>query len=148
MTGRVRRITRRTVADAIPAFEWLPSWRDGLAQNALAALGVWAVLVPQSMAYASLAGVPPVNGLYTAVVALVVYAILGTSRQLNVGPSSGVAVLSAATVAPLAARRQRALRHALRGARGRDRRQCSSSRGSRASDSSPSSSRSPSSPAT
>ncbi len=63
---------------------------------------MWAVLVPQSMAYASLAGVPPVNGLYTAVVALVVYAILGTSRQLNVGPSSGVAVLSAATIAPLA----------------------------------------------
>ena len=123
-------------------------WRDGLAQNALAALAVWAVLVPQSMAYASLAGVPPVNGLYTASWRCVVYALLGTSRQLNVGPSSGVAVLSAATVAPLAlgdGERFVVLSAALAVAH---RAQCSSSRGSRASGSSPSSSRSPSSPAT
>jgi high affinity sulfate transporter 1 len=54
------------------------------------------------MAYASLAGVPPVAGLYAALAGLVVYALLGTSGQLNVGPSSGIAVLSAAVVAPLA----------------------------------------------
>jgi high affinity sulfate transporter 1 len=54
------------------------------------------------MAYASLAGVPPVYGLYAALAGLVVYALLGTSRQLNVGPSSSIAVLSAATIAPLA----------------------------------------------
>jgi high affinity sulfate transporter 1 len=68
----------------------------------LAALAVWAVLVPQSMAYATLAGVPPVYGLYAAIVGLVLYGLLGTSRELNVGPSSSVAVLTAATVAPLA----------------------------------------------
>ncbi len=72
-------------------------------RDTLGALAVWAVLVPQAMAYASLAGVPPVRGLYAACAGLLLYAILGTSRQLNVGPSSGVAILSAATVAPLAA---------------------------------------------
>jgi SulP family sulfate permease len=93
---------RLPLAVAVPAASWLPAWRDGLSRNALAGLAVWAVLVPQSMAYASLAGVPPIHGLYAALAGLVVYALLGTSRQLNVGPSSGVAVLSAATVAPLA----------------------------------------------
>lgn len=97
-----RRRPGRTLAGAIPAASWLPSWRDGLSRNAVAGLAVWAVLVPQAMAYASLAGVPPVNGLYAALAGLVLYALLGTSRQLNVGPSSGIAVLSAATVAPLA----------------------------------------------
>ncbi len=97
-----RRLSARALAGAVPATSWLPAWRDGLSRNALAGLAVWAVLVPQSMAYASLAGVPPVHGLYAALAGLVVYALLGTSRQLNVGPSSGVAVLSAATVAPLA----------------------------------------------
>jgi high affinity sulfate transporter 1 len=54
------------------------------------------------MAYATLAGVPPVYGLYAAVAGLVIYGLLGTSRVLNVGPSSGPAVMAAATVAPLA----------------------------------------------
>lgn len=93
---------RPSLAGLLPAASWLPGWRNGLGRNALAGLAVWAVLVPQSMAYASLAGVPPVSGLYAALAGLVVYALLGTSRQLNVGPSSGIAVLSAATVAPLA----------------------------------------------
>ena len=87
----------------VPAAQWLPRWRSNWRRDALAALAVWAVLVPQSMAYATLAGVPPVYGLYAAIVGLVVYGLLGTSRELNVGPSSSVAVLSAATVAPLAA---------------------------------------------
>jgi high affinity sulfate transporter 1 len=90
------------LTELVPAASWLPGWRRDLSRNAVAGLAVWALLVPQSMAYASLAGVPPVNGLYAALAGLVVYALLGTSRQLNVGPSSGVAVLSAATVAPLA----------------------------------------------
>ena len=94
---------RGAVAWAVPATEWLPHWRGLLKRDALAALGVWAVLVPQAMAYATLAGVPPVYGLYAAIAGLCVYGLLGTSRQLNVGPSSGVAVVTAATVAPLAA---------------------------------------------
>ncbi len=87
----------------IPALGWLPRWRLTVKRDTLSALAVWAVLVPQSMAYASLAGVPPVQGLYAACAGLLLYALLGTSRQLNVGPSSGVAILSAATVAPIAA---------------------------------------------
>lgn len=94
---------RGAVSWAVPATEWLPHWRGLLKRDAVAALGVWALLVPQSMAYATLAGVPPIYGLYAAVAGLVVYGLLGTSRELNVGPSSGVAVMTAATVAPLAA---------------------------------------------
>jgi sulfate permease, SulP family len=94
---------RSALARAVPAVGWLPSWRKTLKPDALAALAVWAVLVPQAMAYAALAGVPPVRGLYAACAGLLLYALLGTSRQLNVGPSSGMAILSAATVAPIAA---------------------------------------------
>ncbi len=94
---------RAAVRWAIPASEWMPQWRILIRRDAVAAIAVWAVLVPQAMAYATLAGVPPVYGLYAAVSGLLVYGLLGTSRQLNVGPSSGVAVMTAAAVAPLAA---------------------------------------------
>jgi sulfate permease, SulP family len=90
------------LARAVPAVGWLPSSRQTLRGDTLAALAVWAVLVPQAMAYAALAGVPPVRGLYAACAGLLLYALIGTSRQLNVGPSSGVAILSAATIAPIA----------------------------------------------
>jgi sulfate permease, SulP family len=93
----------RSIVRAIPAVAWLPSWRLTLKRDTLSALAVWALLVPQAMAYAALAGVPPVRGLYAACAGLLLYALLGTSRQLNVGPSSGLAILSAATVAPIAA---------------------------------------------
>ncbi|MDX2378239.1 MAG: SulP family inorganic anion transporter, partial [Acidimicrobiia bacterium] len=66
-----------------------------------AALTVWAVVVPQSLAYATLAGVPSVHGLYAAVAALAAYAIFGTCRDLNMGAESTVALMSAATIAPL-----------------------------------------------
>ena len=66
-----------------------------------AALTVWAVVVPQSLAYATLAGVPSVHGLYAAMVALAAYAVFGTCRDLNMGAESTVALMAAATVAPL-----------------------------------------------
>lgn len=69
--------------------------------DARAALTVWAVVVPQSLAYASLAGVPPVHGLFTAIAALTTYALFGTCRDLNMGPESAVALMVAASVAPL-----------------------------------------------
>ena len=93
---------RGALAAAFPIGGWLPQWRSFARRDTLAALAVWAVLVPQAMAYATLAGVPPVYGLYAALAGLVVYALFGTSRQLNVGPGSSIAVLSAATIAPLA----------------------------------------------
>lgn len=68
----------------------------------MAGLTVWAVLVPESLAYATIAGVPPVVGLYAAVPSLVLYAALGSSRHLVVGPMSATAALSAGIVAAYA----------------------------------------------
>ncbi|AMO63122.1 sulfate ABC transporter [Mycolicibacterium phlei] len=77
--------------------------RRWLRGDVLAGLTVTAYLVPQVMAYAALAGVPVIAGLWAAVVALGVYAVLGSSRQLSVGPESTTALMTAAVVAPLAA---------------------------------------------
>jgi SulP family sulfate permease len=62
--------------------------RSWLWPDLVAGLTVWAILVPESLAYAVLAGVPPVVGLWAAPVALVLYAALGSSRHLVVGPMS------------------------------------------------------------
>jgi high affinity sulfate transporter 1 len=72
-----------------------------LQPDTIAALTVWALLVPEAMAYAGIAGMPPEYGLYAAPLALLGYAIFGTSKQLNVGPSSTVAALSFSTIAGL-----------------------------------------------
>jgi SulP family sulfate permease len=64
-------------------------------------MSLWAILVPQSLAYAQLAGVPAVYGLYTAFAAMIGYAFFGTSRVLNQGPESAVAIVTAATLLPL-----------------------------------------------
>ena len=69
--------------------------------DALAGLSVWALLVPQSLAYATIVGVPVQYGLYTAFAALLVYPLFGTSKHLVVGPSATVGAVSAAVVAPL-----------------------------------------------
>jgi SulP family sulfate permease len=76
-----------------------PKWLRG---DVIAGLTVWAVLVPESLAYAAIAGVPPVVGLYAAVPALVLYAFIGSSRHLIVGPMSATAALSAGIVATYA----------------------------------------------
>jgi high affinity sulfate transporter 1 len=68
----------------------------------IAGLTVWAVLVPEALAYATIAGVSPVVGLYAAPGALVLYAALGSSRHLVTGPMAATAALSAAAVADLA----------------------------------------------
>lgn len=77
--------------------------REWLRGDVLAGLTVWAVLVPESLAYASIAGVSPVVGLYAAPGALLLYALFGSSRHLVVGPMSATAALSAATVGGLVA---------------------------------------------
>lgn len=87
----------------MPIAAWAPTYSGGQFRGDLVAgLTVWALLVPEAMAYASLAGMPPETGLYTALLAPLLYAVFGSSRQLNVGPSSTVAVMSAAVVVPLA----------------------------------------------
>jgi len=86
-----------------PLFRSLAGYpRSWLRGDAIAGLTVWAVLVPESLAYASIAGVSPVVGLYAAPPALLLYAAFGSSRHLIVGPMSATAALSAAAVADLA----------------------------------------------
>src|SRR5262249_38344725 len=69
----------------LPALGWLSTYRrDWLLPDVLAGLAVWAVMVPEGMAYAGIVGVPPIMGLYTIVPPLIAYALLGTSRVLVV----------------------------------------------------------------
>lgn len=77
--------------------------RRSLRGDSIAALSLWAVLVPQALAYAELAGLAPAVGLYTAFAGMIAYAVFGTSRYLNVGPESSVAIVIAASLTPLAA---------------------------------------------
>ena len=88
---------------------WLPSLtsmreyqRSWLRGDLLAGLSVAAYLVPQALAYAALAGLSPVAGLWTALPPLLVYALLGSSRQLSVGPESTTALMTAAVLGPIA----------------------------------------------
>jgi len=73
--------------------------RSSLRGDLIAGLTVWAVLVPEALAYATIAGVSPVIGLYAAPPALILYAAFGSSRHLVVGPMAATAALSAAIVA-------------------------------------------------
>lgn len=83
----------------LPAIAWLSGYdRATFGNDAVAAVIVTVMLVPQSLAYALLAGLPPVVGLYASVLPLVIYAALGTSRTLSVGP---VAILSLMTASAL-----------------------------------------------
>ena len=75
------------------------SWLRG---DVLAGLTVAAYLIPQVMAYATVAGLPPVAGLWAALVPMAVYAVLGSSRQLSVGPESTTALITGTALAPLA----------------------------------------------
>ena len=76
--------------------------RGWLTGDLIAGLTVWAVLVPEALAYATIAGVSPVIGLYAAPGALILYAAFGSSRHLVTGPMAATAALSAAAVADLA----------------------------------------------
>jgi MFS superfamily sulfate permease-like transporter len=88
----------------LPILGWLPSYRrDWLLPDVLAGLAIWAVMVPEGMAYAGIVGVPAIMGLYTIVPPLVAYAIFGTSRLLVVGPDTATGLISALTVGTIAA---------------------------------------------
>ena len=77
-----------------------PAW---LSKDIVAGLVLASLLVPQGMAYAELAGLPPITGLYTSVLCLIAYAIFGPSRILVLGPDSSLGPMIAAVVLPLAA---------------------------------------------
>ena len=90
------------LARYVPITQWLPRYeRSFLRPDLLAGLVVWAVLVPQAVAYAALAGAPPEAGLFAALAAGVMYAVLGTCRELDVGPSSTIAITTAAVLVPV-----------------------------------------------
>lgn len=87
----------------LPVLSWLPNYqREDISFDLLAGLTVAVMLIPQGMAYALLAGLPPVYGLYSGVVPLFIYAFLGTSRQLSVGPTALVSLLVLSGVSTLA----------------------------------------------
>jgi SulP family sulfate permease len=87
----------------LPILDWAPGYRrDWVLPDVLAGLALWAVMVPEGMAYAGIVGVPPIMGLYTIVPALLAYAVLGTSRQLVVGPDTATGLISALTVGAIA----------------------------------------------
>src|SRR5699024_6987334 len=87
----------------IPAFVWLSHYKKAyINQDLLAGLIVAIMLIPQGMAYAMLAGLPPVYGLYAATIPLIVYALFGTSRHLSVGPVALISILTLSSVSTLA----------------------------------------------
>ena len=86
-----------------PVLAWVPGYqRSWLPLDVIAGLTVCAILVPEGMAYAQLAGMPPETAFYAAPIALLAYAVLGSSRQLVVAVSSAIAIMSAATISGLA----------------------------------------------
>jgi sulfate permease, SulP family len=87
----------------LPILDWLPNYqKTDLKGDISAGLTVGIMLVPQGMAYAGIAGLPPVYGLYAALLPPLIYAVLGTSRQLAVGPVAMDSLLVAAGVSALA----------------------------------------------
>ena len=87
----------------IPILKWLPNYKKkNLYYDFFAGINVGVLLIPQGMAYALIAGLPPIYGLYAALIPQIVYAIFGTSRQLSVGPvaidslivASGLGIIS------------------------------------------------------
>jgi len=95
---------RRTgAARLLPLLGWLPGYDRAVLRRDLAAgLTVAVMVVPQGMAYAALAGLPPVTGLYAAIVPLMVYALLGSSSSLAVGPVAITALMTGNALAPIA----------------------------------------------
>jgi sulfate permease, SulP family len=88
----------------LPILNWLPGYeRAWLRGDILAGLTVLALLIPEGMAYAEIAGMPPQTAFYAAPIGLLLYAIFGTSQQLVVAVSAVIATMSAAAIAPLAA---------------------------------------------
>lgn len=85
-----------------PILNWLPKYnKSTFLSDLVAGFTVGAMLIPQGMAYAVIAGLPPIYGLYTATIPLFIYAIFGTSRQLAVGPTALLALLTASGLTKL-----------------------------------------------
>jgi high affinity sulfate transporter 1 len=91
-----------TLQDAIPGVRAITSYRRSwLRHDLVAGVVLSMLLVPQGMAYAELAGLPPITGLYTTILCLVAYALFGPSRILVLGPDSSLGPMIAATIIPI-----------------------------------------------
>ncbi len=98
------RTLTRTLAAALPILDWGRRYdRQTLVQDGVAAAIVTLMLIPQSLAYATLAGLPPEVGLYASIAPLLLYALFGTSRVLAVGPVAVVSLMTATAIGSLAA---------------------------------------------
>lgn len=87
----------------LPCFQWLRGYTSGmLVSDLVAAVIVTVMLIPQSLGYALLAGLPPEMGLYASILPLVAYALFGTSRTLSVGPVAVASLMTATTVGAIA----------------------------------------------
>ena len=94
---------RRIATRYLPILQWGPAYdRAALTSDAMAAVIVTIMLIPQSLAYALLAGLPPQMGLYASILPLVAYAIFGTSRVLAVGPVAVISLMTAAAIGNMA----------------------------------------------
>jgi SulP family sulfate permease len=89
------------ISHFLPIVKWLPNYdRTWLKGDIIAGLSVWALMVPTSLGYATISGVPVQYGLYAAAVGLIAFALFTTSKQVTQGPSSSTsAVLGAAVLA-------------------------------------------------
>lgn len=86
----------------LPFLQWARQYdREAAGKDVLAAVIVTLMLIPQSLAYAMLAGLPPVVGLYASILPLLAYTLFGTSRTLAVGPVAVVSLMTAAALAPM-----------------------------------------------
>jgi SulP family sulfate permease len=95
--------SHRFLKTYIPLLDWLPNYRrDDLVGDVMAGIIVAIMLVPQGMAYAMLAGLPPQIGLYASILPLMLYAVFGTSRALAVGPVAMVSLMVASSVGQFA----------------------------------------------
>src|SRR6476646_4776028 len=96
--------TSRGLKRYLTILAWLPRYKsEWLRFDIIAGLSVWALLVPQGIAYSGIAGVPAQFGLYAALGSLIGYALFGTSAQLVTGPSAAIAAVSASVIALWAA---------------------------------------------
>ena len=101
-TNEAGKDQKSRLSAAVPGVGMLRTYRKSwLRFDLIAGIVLAAILVPQGLAYAELAGLPPVTGLYTTIACLVVYAILGPSRVLVLGPDSSVSPLIFAAITPL-----------------------------------------------